>query len=150
MCVPLVLLNVLLFFFQVPPNPTPTESVVEAPPAKSLKPSTMDQYLGTSDTKQGEFLRDIVLAFSSANIPLEKLKSEDGKTLLRQFMDKYVKVDGNAPAIPTPVNLQGTYLKKILTEGVSIKWNPLIPSFNSLRYQEIAKHGCQWQVFLCN
>ena len=59
------------------------------------------------------------LAFTSCNIPLEKLKVGAGgeKTLMRQFLDKYLNVEGKVPHIPDPVNLRGTYLPKVRDEG---------------------------------
>ena len=70
--------------------------------------------------KQDAFARDLVLAFASSNIPLEKLKVRDdgGKTLLRQFLDRYIKVDGEPPSIPTPVNLRNTQLRNLMSEGM--------------------------------
>ncbi len=64
--------------------------------------ATLDAFVARGN-KQDEFIKDLVVAFTSANIPLEKLKkNEDGKTsLVRQFLEKYLKVDGETPQIPS-------------------------------------------------
>ena len=88
------------------------------PRPKKQKDGTLDAFRSKCN-KQEEFLRDLVLAFTSCNIPLEKLKVGAGgeKTLMRQFLDKYLNVEGKVPHIPDPVNLRGTYLPKVRDEG---------------------------------
>lgn len=72
---------------------------------------------------QDEFLRDLVTAFAAANIPLEKLKKkQDGSgPLLRQFLEKYVRLDGEVPVIPDPSNLRGTHLPKVRDAGTPME-----------------------------
>lgn len=119
------------------------ESPKEAP-AKKLKTTTLD---GSREqwSKQGQFLKDLVLAFTSCNIPLEKLKvSADGeKTLLRQFIDKYVTVEGKTPHIPDPVNLRENYLRKVETDGVlKIFASPSIARFiGKQKLRDIIRNG---------
>ena len=59
---------------------------------------------------------------------MEKLKENDdgGKTLLRQFLDKYVKVDEGIVNIPAPVNLRGTHLTKLQEEGIPFLYSTLL------------------------
>ena len=51
-----------------------------------------------------------------SNIPLEKLKEG---SLMRQFLDKYVQVNGETMGsiVVHPNNLRGTYLGKVYEEG---------------------------------
>lgn len=90
-----------------------------SPPAKKQKTSTLANFIAKGN-KQEEFLRDLVTAFAASNIPFEKLKKkEDGTTtLLRQFLDKYVQIDGEVPSIPDPKNLRANHLLKVREVGM--------------------------------
>ena len=64
-------------------------------------------------------MKDLVTAFAAANIPFEKLKKRDDGTspLLRQFLDKYIRLDGDLPNVPDPDNLRRTHLPKVKEAG---------------------------------
>ena len=83
-------------------------------PVKKMKMGTLDANR-QQWSKEEQFLKDMVLAFTSCNIPLEKLKVADNgeKPLLRQFIEKYVTVEGKTPYIPDPVNLRANCLEKV-------------------------------------
>lgn len=129
--------------------PVKLESHAEEPPPKKTKFSTLDGFVAKGN-KQDVFLRDLVTAFTAANIPLEKLKKKDdgSGTLLRQFLEKYVRVEGEAPHIPDPCNLRRTHLPKVKEAGVfgAIGW--MIPVF--FRASEVARHNQKWQLFCRN
>ena len=86
---------------------------------KKQKIGTLDHFVAKG-TKQDEFIKDMVTAFAASNIPFEKLRKMDGggSTLLRAFLDKYVRVDGEIPHIPDPSNLRRTYLPKVMDQGM--------------------------------
>ena len=94
------------------------EAVEEPRPAKKAKVATLDNFVAKGN-KQEEFVKDLVTAFAAANIPFEKLKKRDDGTspLLRQFLDKYIRLDGDLPNIPDPDNLRRTHLPKVKESG---------------------------------
>lgn len=69
------------------------ESESSQPPAKRTKvDGKMDKFVAKG-LKQDEFLKDVVKAFGSSNIPLSKLAVGSP---MRQLFDKYMRVDGEA------------------------------------------------------
>ena len=116
-----------LHLFQVPSSTQENREQDPPPAPKKLKSSTLDLFIAKGK-RDDAFVRDLVLAFGCSNIPLEKLKENDdgGKTLLRQFLDKYVKVDEGIVNIPTPVNLRGTHLTKLQEEGIPFLYSTLL------------------------
>ena len=78
---------------QLPEVAIKQEEQVAKPAAK--KQRTLDPFVAKGN-KKDEFLKDLAVAFGTCNIPFEKLKKlEDGSsTLMRQFLDKYIRLDG--------------------------------------------------------
>ena len=54
--------------------------------------------------------------FSFCFVGNRDLKCE--KTLMRQFLDKYIRVDGEVPEIPDPVSLRATHLTTLADNGM--------------------------------
>lgn len=107
------------FFVQMG-NPSKQES--EAPSAPLPKRPKLDETIDcviSKGNKQEEFLKDVVRAFASSNVPISKLAMGSP---MRQLFDKYMKVDGEAPSLTMvdPNNLRGTWLPKVHGEGLSL------------------------------
>lgn len=98
----------------------------------------------------GKQVRRIPERFSGCiHFRWKKLKlGADRKSFMEQFIDKYVKVDGQGPVIPNPTNLRGTYLPKV-TEDVVFTWSWSLYSFAWFwRCQKPSSHGCNGVIFL--
>lgn len=99
-------------------------------------------------------MRDLVTAFATANIPFEKLKKKaDGtSTVLRQFLEKYVRLDGERPAIPDPCNLRRTHLPKVREQGLCLSWISLfvIRSIGIRKLQDTVRSDQYYVAIVCD
>ena len=107
------------------PAHAPLSCSLEPPKKKPEADPSLASWL-SKGAKQDDFLKDVVRAFATSNVPLSKL-DKDGP--VRKLFDKYMAVEGQqGQQVPMvdPNNLRGTWLKKVWTEGTR-KLANLIP-----------------------
>lgn len=89
-------------------------AVAEPAPKRQRVQQSLDPWASTAK-KNDQFLMEVTSAFAASNVPMSKL--EKGSPL-RQLLEKYMVVDGEKPRLVDPINLRGTWLPKVLKEGV--------------------------------